>query len=424
MARKKKNILEELEALENEECRKEETDDFSDFEIDEAKEKDDEVADDTDAEDMGADVEDMGDDVEGGDEDLGDLVDDLDDEVGELKDVNVEKDDMKDFKDKLNQILDSLSDLKDAISGDELSDEPVDEGEDMGAEDMGEDEGDEDTSVSTSDGEEEDLYKKEDFTPLFSKQQSLTEEFKEKANTVFNAVLQEKVLMVAEKIATKANRMVDKKVKKLVGTIVEDVNEYFDYIVEEWMTENEIAIEQGIRTNLVENVLFKFKKALAESYIELPEEDLVIMEELEKKTSDLQTRLDGVMSENIKLRKHLVESKKREILGSLTEGLTTSEADRLKSLSKNVEFESIEQYKTSVKALKESVVKPVAGKTESKTEKKELNEEVGKTEKPADKTSYIDISNIDPTKMFTDVEVVRSPKIDDYVSHLNRSIRA
>lgn len=424
MARKKKNILEELEALENEECRKEETDDFSDFEIDEAKEKDDEVADDTDAEAMGDDTEDMGDDAEGGDEDLGDLVDDLDDEVGELKDVNVEKDDMKDFKDKLNQILDSLSDLKDAISGDDLSDEPVDEGEDMGAEDMGEDEGDEDTSVSTSDGEEEDLYKKEDFTPLFSKQQSLTEEFKEKANTVFNAVLQEKVLMVAEKIATKANRMVDKKVKKLVGTIVEDVNEYFDYIVEEWMTENEIAIEQGIRTNLVENVLFKFKKALAESYIELPEEDLVIMEELEKKTSDLQTRLDGVMSENIKLRKHLVESKKREIIGSLTEGLTTSEADRLKSLSKNVEFDSIEQYKSSVKSLKESIVKPVVGKTEGKTEKKELNEEVGKTEKPADKTSYIDISNIDPTKMFTDVEVVRSPKIDDYVSHLNRSIRA
>lgn len=423
MARRKKNILEELESLDKDNHQKtelceESDDDFSDLDLDEAKEKETEVADNSNEEDAETDE------PEETDEAADELVDDLDDEVADLAD-DVEKDDMLDFKNKLNQILDSLADLKSAINGEELADDDAvnEESVDDDLDSLEDDDlNDDETQVDTNEGEDEDLYQREDFSPLMRKE-GLTEEFQKKANNIFNAVLQEKVLMVAEKIATKANSVVNKKVKKLIETVVEDVNDYFDYVVEEWMIENELAVEQGIRNNLIENVLFKFKKALAESYIELPEEDLLMIEELEKKTTTLQGKLDSALTENIKLRKHLIESKKTEILNSLTEGLTVADVDRFKKLSKSVDYESMEQYKASLKSLKESVLMK-----ESDTPVKEvktvktpgaLTENV-KTET----AGYIDIQQLDPTRMFTDVIINRSEKVNDYISHLNRAAAA
>jgi hypothetical protein len=327
---------------------------------------------------------------------------DLEDELEEAKDAKEEPeaDSMDSFKEKLDDILQSIKDLKDSMEADPEATE----------------ESEVENDVDSSNGEEEGTYNKEDFTPLFDTETTLSEEFKSKANVVFNAVLQTKLEEATEKLAAKAEKVSNRKMKGLLETAVEDVNDYFEYITEQWMNENQLAVEQGIRNNLVENVLYKFKKALAESYIELPEEDLMIMEELEHKSTELKTKLDSVLSENIKLKKSLMESKKNEVQAAICEGLTDLEVDRFKNLAKNVDFDSSKQYKDELVALKEAVIKK-APKVESKTKETVISEAV--------RDVNYDIATLNPTKRFVDIDVqrVEHSKISEYTQHLGRLVK-
>lgn len=422
MARRRKTVLEEIEKLkENEviESTSEEDEDeniseedenknlLTDEELKELEEKANALED----EDENLDSEEIADEKV-------DAEEGLEDAAEELEDIEENDSDLDGLNSKLDEIIASINSLKDALENDDMEEVETDST----------DESDENT-VETSEGEE-DMYKKEDFSPIFNDENvTLTEDFKKKANIVFNAVLAEKVNTIAKKLAEKSKCEVNKKTKKIMETFINDVNDYFEYLTEQWMEENKLAVELGIRNNLVENVLFKFKKALAESYIDLPDQDLTLIEELNNKSKLLKKQMDHVLSENIKLKKMIVESNKTNIQHTIAEGLNSLEADKFKKLSRAIDFESPEQYKKDLITLKETVCKRLSTSQGSQNDVKNIIKETSQSiSRPPiveNNHDYMDIQHINPTMRFGDNKKPdeEMTAIDKYVSNLSQSLR-
>jgi hypothetical protein len=197
---------------------------------------------------------------------------------------------------------------------------------------------------------------KEDLDALLGGE-NLSEEFVTKASTIFEAA----VIARAEEVIAEAEIALTEQFETAVEEIKEElaakVDDYLNYMVEEWMKENQLAIEKGLRAEIVEDFIVGLKGLFEEHYIDIPEDKVNVVEELTNKVEELEGSLNEQISRGVELTKALNEQKKIEAIYTACEGLTQTQVEKLKSLAEGVEFTTEEEFVTKVETLKESYFK-------------------------------------------------------------------
>ena len=184
--------------------------------------------------------------------------------------------------------------------------------------------------------------------------EDLSEEFKEKAKVVFEAALNSKAQEIEEALVAQYELALSEEVESMKTSLVERVDSYLEYVCEEWMTENELAIEHGLKTEMTESFLAGMKGLFEEHYVTIPEEKYDVLESMVEKLDDMEEKLNEQIEKNISLNKRLAESTADSILDEISEGLAATQKEKLASLAESVEFESEEEYREKLETLKES----------------------------------------------------------------------
>ena len=200
--------------------------------------------------------------------------------------------------------------------------------------------------------------------------EELSEEFKEKAKTIFEAAINAKVASIKEEIEAEYAAKLAEEVEAAKESLAERVDSYLEYVSDEWFEENALAIEAGLKTEMTESFLAGMKGLFEEHYVSIPEEKYDVLESMVEKLDDMETKLNEQIEKNIALNGRLSESVADGILDEVSEGLASTQKEKLASLSESVEFESEESYREKLETLKESYfpkTAPVA-KTETLSE--------------------------------------------------------
>ena len=184
--------------------------------------------------------------------------------------------------------------------------------------------------------------------------EELSEEFREKAKVVFEAALNSKVKEIQEALETQYATQLEEAKEELKTSLVERVDSYLEYVCEEWMTENELAVEHGIKSEMTESFLSGMKNLFEEHYVTIPEDKYDVLESMVEKLDDMETKLNEQIDKNIGLNKRLAESSAQDVLTQVSSGLAETQKEKLASLAESVEFESEEEYREKLETLKES----------------------------------------------------------------------
>jgi AcrR family transcriptional regulator len=184
--------------------------------------------------------------------------------------------------------------------------------------------------------------------------ENLSEEFKDKATAIFEAAVSVKLEEEVAKIQEAYAQTLEEEVERIKAELSENVDDYLNYVVENWMLENEVAIEAGLRTELTEDFISGLRNLFAENYIDIPEDKVSVVEELGSKVEHLEAKLNEEIERNVHLNSLITESKQSEIVSAICEGLTSTQAEKLKRLSEGVEFTSPEHYATKIQTLREN----------------------------------------------------------------------
>lgn len=182
----------------------------------------------------------------------------------------------------------------------------------------------------------------------------LSEEFKEKAATIFEAAVKSKVVEQLDAINEAAKADYETKLEGVREELAEKVDGYLNYVVEEWVKDNALAIERGIRTEIAEEFMNGLKNLFVENYIDVPEEKADLVDELATKSDDLEAKLNEEFEKNVAMKKELDAIKAENALVEAVVGLTDTQAEKVKALAEGVEFETIDQYREKLETIKES----------------------------------------------------------------------
>ena len=208
--------------------------------------------------------------------------------------------------------------------------------------------------------------------------ENLSEEFKKKATAIFEAAVKAKVAELAIELEAEYITQFEEAYEEMKEDFSTKVDTYLDYVVESWMEENTIAIESGLRTEIAEGFMESLKGVFEEHYIDIPEDKFDVVESLTSKVEVLEKQINEEMTKNIGLKQKLSEQKKVEALHAVCEGLTLSQAEKIKTIAEGVEFYSQEEFVSQMEDIKESYfsttsVKPAS--IESLNDVVELTEE-------------------------------------------------
>jgi hypothetical protein len=279
-----------------------------------------------------------------------------DDDSAKLKDAGSGLKQVKDVVNKSAKPADPMKGLKksDAVKEEEeLDDEEViSEDEEITADSdevISEEEGDDEDS---EEGEEE-FDIEEDVNALLHGE-DLSEEFQEKARVIFESALRSKVNEIRESLEVQYEEKLVEEVQVIKEELEERLDAYLEYVAEEWVDENALSIETGLKEELTESFLGGLKQLFEEHYVSIPEEKYNVLESMVEKLDDMETKLNEQIEKNISLNKRLSESVADRIFNSISEGLATTQKEKLASLSESVEFESESGYREKLETLKES----------------------------------------------------------------------
>ena len=200
---------------------------------------------------------------------------------------------------------------------------------------------------------EEELDIEEDVNALLEGEE-LSEEFKDKAKLVFESALRTKISEIKESIEEKYAQVLAEEIEKIKETLTERVDAYLEYVSGEWLTENELVIERGLKEELTESFLVGMKNLFEEHYVQIPEEKYDVLESMVEKLDDMETKLNEQIEKNVSLNKRLAESVADGIFDEVSEGLALSQKEKLASLAESVEFESDEEYREKLETLREA----------------------------------------------------------------------
>ena len=238
------------------------------------------------------------------------------------------------------------------IDEDELSEEQEDD------EDLEDYSDDEDDDEDEEDEELEEEFDIEEDVQALVEGEDLSEEFKDKAKVIFEAALRSKVNEIREVLDEQYQQAYEERLYEEVGSMKEELQErvdsYLEYVADEWMQENNLAIEYGIKEQLSESFLSNLKNLFEDHYVQLPEEKYDVLENMVEKLDEMETKLNEQIERNIQLNRRLSESVADRIFDVVSEGLAITQKEKLASLAESVEFESEEEYREKLETLKES----------------------------------------------------------------------
>lgn len=198
---------------------------------------------------------------------------------------------------------------------------------------------------------------KEDLSDIFAEGEDLSEEFKEKASTLFEAAVHTQVILEREALIEEMNENLEEAYVAIKEEITNKLDAYLDHVVESWLEENQVAIESSLKNELSEEFISGMKDLFEKHYITIPEEKIDIVEGLAEKVTSLEESLDNLINENASLKSDLLESNKNDVIDSVCEGLTMTQSGKLRSLCESVDFNGdIEEYQKRVTIIKENMV--------------------------------------------------------------------
>ena len=229
----------------------------------------------------------------------------------------------------------------------------------------------------------------EDMNALFSGEE-LTEEFQEKAKTIFEAAISAKVAQIAEEMEAKNEERIVEEIETVKAALVERVDGYLEYVADEWLQENELAVEHGLKSEMTESFLSGMKDLFEAHYVSIPEDKYDVVESMVNKLDEMETKLNEQIERNVSLNKRLAESVADGIVSEVAEGLALSQKEKLAQLAESVEFESEESYREKLATLKESYF---GQKVQKETSEKVLNEEAASPEYSGVMSQYLSILN-------------------------------
>ena len=267
---------------------------------------------------------------------------------------------LKQVKDVVNKGAKSADPMKGMKEEEEVSTEATIEEEEISTEDVV---AEEEAPVAEYDVEE-------DVNALLGGEE-LSEDFKEKAKTIFEAAINAKVAGVKEELEAQYQEKLAEEIEAAKESLAERVDSYLEYVADEWFEENALAVENGLKSEMTESFLEGMKGLFEEHYVSIPEDKYDVLESMVEKLDDMETKLNEQIEKNILLNGRLSEATADGILDQVSEGLAQTQKEKLASLSESVEFESEGQYREKLETLKESYFSdkksPVA-KTETLSE--------------------------------------------------------
>ena len=200
--------------------------------------------------------------------------------------------------------------------------------------------------------------------------QELSEEFREKAKTIFEAALKSKVTELREAMEAHYESKLVEEVEGMKDELVERVDSYLEYVADEWLQENALQVERGIRTEMTESFLEGMRGLFEEHYVSIPEDKYDVVESMVDKLDEMESKLNEQIEKNISITKSLSEATADGIVSEVSEGLSSTQKEKLASLAEGVGFESEQSYKEKLETLKESYFKtsPKRSDTEVLTE--------------------------------------------------------
>ena len=252
----------------------------------------------------------------------------------------------------------------------EITDEVVAEEETTEEEVVAEEETTEEEVVSEEEVTEEEVvaeYNVEEDVNALLAGEELSEEFQEKARTNFEAAINSKVAQIKEQLEEQFAEKFAEEVASVKESLAERVDSYLEYVSDEWMTENQLAVDSGLKTDMTESFLTGMKDLFEEHYVSIPEDKYDVLESMVEKLDDMETKLNEQIEKNITLNGRLSEATAEGIFESVSDGLASTQKEKLASLSESVEFESESQYREKLEMLKESYFSGKAPVAKSET---------------------------------------------------------
>ena len=247
----------------------------------------------------------------------------------------------------------------------------------------------------------QDIDIKDDVKALFGNE-DLSEEFKEKATTIFETAVVNKINETIETYNNSMNESYQEDTQAIKDELSEKMDTYLDYVVEEWSKENELAIEQGLKAELTEDFMAGLKNLFEDHYIDIPEAKVDVVEELAAKNEELQGQLNAEMEKNIEAKKAIEENDQQKIIDQVTEGLAETQKEKFQTLAEGVEFKDTESFQKKLSIIKESYF--------SVDNDKEVADLVGETDEPLDEEAKPEGSSLDP-------------KMAGYAAAISRSLK-
>jgi hypothetical protein len=228
----------------------------------------------------------------------------------------------------------------------------------------------EDEDEEETDEEEvvEEQYDIEEDVNALIEGEELSEEFKEKAKTIFEAAIISRVNQVKESLEAQYEERLVEEVQEISATLSERVDSYLEYVADEWFQENTLAIEGGLKEELTSSFMTGLKGLFEEHYVSIPEDKYDVLESMVEKLDEMETKLNEQIEKNVSLNKRLAESVADGIFDQVSEGLAATQKDKLASLAESVEFESEEEYREKLETLKEAYFPSKVSSPKARTE--------------------------------------------------------
>jgi hypothetical protein len=251
--------------------------------------------------------------------------------------------------------------------------------------------------LSEEDTEEEETtvveYDIEEDVNALLQGEELSEEFQEKARTIFETAINAKVSEIQEELVQQYEKSLEEEVVTIKEELTSRVDSYLEYVADEWMNQNQLAVEQGLKTEMTESFLMGMKNLFEEHYVTIPEEKYDVLHTMVEKLDEMEDKLNEQIERNIALNQRLAESVADVIFSDVCEGLALSQKEKLASLAENVEFDSEQNYREKLTSLRESYfptnVSAQRSETENLSEEVSYEEQINESVSPMMR-SYLD----------------------------------
>tara|TARA_R100000329_G_scaffold42538_1_gene39501 strand:+ start:123 stop:1259 length:1137 start_codon:yes stop_codon:yes gene_type:complete len=257
---------------------------------------------------------------------------------------------------------------------DVVSEEETTESEEQ--EIVAEEESSEEEEVVAEEQIEDSIDVEEDLTALLEGEE-LSEEFQNKARTIFEAAIKTKISEVKSELQEQYEKTIVEEVASVKAELAERVDAYLEYVSDEWMSENKLAVEAGLKTEMTESFLTGMKSLFEDHYVTIPEDKYDVLNSMVEKLDEMEGKLNEQINKNVALNKRLAESTSDVILADVSEGLAVTQKDKLATLAENVEFDGEDNYREKLVTLRNSYFPANPGAPKQQTENLSEGTETG-----------------------------------------------